>query len=253
MTQVPADTLWPQNGRAEAQESEAAPPREKLGDVLDLAQSPWGGAFRAAGRHSARVRFLRWTIVACCVLAVGVISVLAAFDPFRRAPRNISIGQVSVVGTRITVESPKISGVQKDGRPYEVMARAGMQDTTTPNIIELLGIDASIGLGDESTLKVTAERGTYDSVNDHLVMDGSAEIKNDVGYAIFMKTAHVDFKKGSLVSSDRVNVVLNGGAIAANQIDIENDGKVSFEGAVKSIIEPGESDSATAAVPAVAE
>jgi lipopolysaccharide export system protein LptC len=251
MTQIAAD--WPERDRPEAWESASGAPKEQLGDVLDLTQSPWRGAIKAAGRHSARVRFLRRAIVVVCVLAVGVVAVLAAFDPFRRLPRNISIGQVRVDGTRITVESPKITGMQKDGRPYEVMARAGIQDTTTPNIVELLGIDAKIGLSDASTLKVTAEHGTYDSLNDHLVMDGSAQIKNDVGYAIFMKSAHVDFKTGALVSSDSVNVVLNGGTIAANQIDIENDGKVSFEGAVKSIIEPGESENAPAAAAAVAE
>lgn len=253
MTQLAADTDWSRNDRPEAWDGASAAPKEQLGDVLDMTHSPWRGAIKAAGRHSARVRFLRRAIVVICVLAVGVVAGLAAFDPFRRLPRNVSIGQVRVDGTRITVEAPKISGVQKDGRPYEVMAQAGMQDTTTPNIIELRGIDAKIGLGDASTLKVTAEHGTYDSLNDHLVMDGSAQIKNDVGYAIFLKTAHVDFKTGALVSTDPVNVVLNGGTVAANQIDIENDGKVSFEGAVKSIIELGESENAPAAAAAVAE
>lgn len=253
MTEVPADTVWPESDRPEDWDSVSASPKDQLGDVLDLTHSPWRGAIRAAGRHSARVRFLRRAIVVGCVLAVAAVASLAAFDPFRRLPRNISIGQVRVDGTRITVELPKISGIQKDGRPYEVMARAGIQDTTTPNIVELLGIDAKIGLNDASTLKVTAEHGTYDSLNDHLVLDGSAQIKNNSGYAIFMKTAHMDFKTGALISSDPVNVVLQGGTIAADNIDIENDGKVSFEGAVKSIIEPGESENATAAAPAVAE
>ncbi len=253
MTEIPADTVWPESDRPEAWDRDSGAPKEQLGDVLDLTRSPWRGAITEAGRHSARVRFLRRAIIASCVIAVAIVAVIAVFDPFRRLPRNISIGQVRVDGTRITVESPKISGIQRDGRPYEVMARAGIQDTTTPNVVELLGIDAKIGLNDASTLKVTAEHGTYDSLNDHLVLDGSAQIKNDSGYAIFMKTAHMDFKTGALISSDPVNVVLQGGTIAADNIDIENDGKVSFEGAVKSIIEPGESENATAAAPAVAE
>jgi lipopolysaccharide export system protein LptC len=253
MTQIPADTVWPESDRPEAWEDASGAAKDQLGDVLDLARSPWRGAIKAAGLHSARVRFLRRAIVVGCVLAVGVVTVLAAFDPFRRLPRNISIGQVRVDGTRITVESPKITGIQKDGRPYEVTARGAIQDTTTPNIVELNGIDAKIGLGDASTLKVTAEHGTYDSLNDHLLMDGSAQIKNDVGYSIFMKTARVDFKTGALISSEPVNVVLKGGTVAADQMDIGNDGKVSFVGAVKSIIVPGDSESATAAAPAVAE
>src|SRR5450631_768712 len=94
MTQIAADTDWPESDRPEAWESASGAPKEQLGDVLDLTQSPWRGAIKAAGRHSARVRFLRRAIVVVCVLAVGVVAVLAAFDPFRRLPRNISIGQV---------------------------------------------------------------------------------------------------------------------------------------------------------------
>jgi lipopolysaccharide export system protein LptC len=253
MTEVPADTAWPENDRQKAWDGDSRRPKDRLDEVLDLARSPWRGAFKAAGLHSARVRFLRRAIVAVCVIAVAVVAVLATFDPFRRLPRNISIGQVRVDGTRVTVDSPKISGLQKNGRPYEVTAQSGIQDTTTPNVVELAGIDAKIGLNDASTLKVTAEHGTYDSSSDHLVMDGSAQIKNDVGYAIFMKTARMDFKTGALISSDPVSVVLQGGTVAANQLDIENDGKVSFAGAVKSIIQPGDSENATAATPVVVE
>jgi lipopolysaccharide export system protein LptC len=253
MSEVPADTAWPDSARPDARGRQDGHPKERLDAVLDLGHSPWRGAFRAAGRHSARVRFLRWAMIAGCVAAVAFVGIFAVFDPFRRLPGNISIGQVRVDGTRITVESPKISGLQKNGRPYEVMARAGIQDTTMPNVVELLGIDARIGLNDASTLQVTAEHGTYDSLNDHLAMTGSAQIKNDVGYTIFLKTAQMNFKTGALISKDAVNVLLQGGKVAANQIDIENDGKVSFEGDVRSIFESGASEGAPAAAPVALE
>ena len=198
MTEVPADTVWSRNDRPEAWDSDFRRRRENNSATC------WTWRIRPGAGRSRRLG----GIGAGAVSAPGdrrrlrprrrIVAALAAFDPFRRLPRNISIGQVRVDGTRITVESPKISGIQKDGHPYEVMAQAGIQDTTTPNIVELLGIDAKIGLNDASTLKVTAEHGTYDSLNDHLVLDGSAQIKNDSGYAIFMKTAHMDFKTGAL-------------------------------------------------------
>jgi lipopolysaccharide export system protein LptC len=250
MTEASADTAWPESQRSGSRRGQSGAQKERLDDVLDLSHSPWRGAFRAAGRHSARVRFLRRAMIACSVAAVA-FAIYAVFDPFRRLPANVSIGQVRVDGTRITVETPKINGLQKNGRPYEVMARAGIQDTTTPNIVELLGIDAKIGLNDASTLKVTSEHGTYDSSSDRLAMSGTTRIRNDVGYTIFMKTAQMNFRTGALTSRDPVNVILQGGKVAANQIDIQNDGKVSFEGDVKSTIEPDASDTATAAAPAV--
>jgi lipopolysaccharide export system protein LptC len=68
-----------------------------------------------------------------------------------------------------------------------------------------------------------------------------------------MKKAEMDFKTGGLVTVDPVNVILKGGTIAANQMDISDNGrKISFVGAVKSIIDSvagGLTDMDTAAEP----
>ncbi|PNG27264.1 LPS export ABC transporter periplasmic protein LptC [Methylocella silvestris] len=236
MTDVSGDTNWPAQNAGELMRER---PRQRLGDVLEVAQSPWSGAVKAAGRHSARVRFLRWSIAIFCILAAAAVATIGLFDPFRRLPGNITIGQVHVDGTRITVETPKISGFQRDGRPYEITARTGLQDTTNPNLVELTGVDARIGMRDASTLKLTAEHGSYDNQHDSLLLDGWAQIRNEVGYAIFMKTAEMDFKTGGLLSREPVKVVLKGGHVAADTMNIGNDGIISFEGDVKSTIDSG--------------
>jgi len=212
--------------------------RGRPSDRLDLTTSPWRGAFTAAGKHTARVRFLRRAMLVGAAIAITLILGVALFDPFRRLPRNISIGQVSVNGTQVTVESPKITGYQTDGRPYEVKARSGIQDTMAPSILELSDIEAKIGMVDASTVEVTAAHGLYDGTQQKMTLQGDVRIWNRIGYDIRTKTATVDFERGSLMSDEPVSVILNGGTISANQMDIRDSGrKVSFEGAVKSLIE----------------
>ncbi|WP_395697449.1 hypothetical protein [Methylocella sp.] len=238
MTDVPSDAPWGRRISHDAARSDDAPrraERQRLGDVLELSHSPWRGAFSAARRHSLRVRILRWSIVAFCLAAAGSAAVYAVFDPFRRIPRNITIGQVKLDGTQITVDAPKIKGFQKDGRPYEITAASGHQDTTTPDRVELAGIDALIGMRDQTALKVTARHGAYDNLTDSLTLDGAPQIRNEkAGYAIFMKSAQMDFKTGGLVSPTPVKVLLKGGLIAADRMDIGGDGMVSFIGGVRS-------------------
>ena len=106
---------------------------------------------------------LRRAAIGGSLLAIVLISAAALLNPLRRLPGDISIGRVGVEGTKITVDSPKISGFQKDGRPFEIKARSGIQDITAPNMIELLGIDSKIGTADASTTWVSAARGIYDS------------------------------------------------------------------------------------------
>lgn len=244
MTEVSGGADWPDGGPNRG-------PSGRPSDRLDLGRSPWRGAIKAAGRHSARVRFLRRAILAGAVIAIAVISGVVLFDPFRRLPHNISIGQVRLDGSRVTVESPKISGFQKDGRPYEVKARSGSQDITTPNIVELLDIDATIGIADASMARVTAARGVYDSLHDNIILQGDARIRNEIGYDILMKTAQMDFKTGALVSKEPVSVILKGGTIAANEMNISDNGdRISFEGAVKSMIETAASEMGALGAPA---
>ncbi len=252
MTEVSGNADW-SAGTLEGAGAEASEGRADA--LFGAKRSPWRGAFKAAGRHSARVRFLRWAIVVGCVISVALVGIVAAFDPFRRLPRNISIGQVSVNGTKVTVESPNIVGFQNNGRPYEVKARSGIQDTTTPDITELLDIDAKIGMADTTTLQLLAAHGVYDGVHDKLNLDGAARIKNEVGYDIFMKTARIDFKTGDLITEDPVNVILKSGTVAANQMAISDNGdRISFEGAVRSIIETADSsEKETSSAPVIAE
>ncbi|WP_026607023.1 LPS export ABC transporter periplasmic protein LptC [Methylocapsa acidiphila] len=235
MTKMSDRAEWPSDsprGRP------TVPPHGRPSDRIDLTTPVWRGAFKAAGKHSARVRVLRWGLAGGAACAIAVILILALFDPFRRLPRNISIGEVSVQGTRITVATPKITGVQADGRPYEVKAGSGVQDTTTPSILELLDIDAQIGMLDASTVLVTASHGVYDGSQQKMVLQGEVRIWNKIGYDIRATKTTIDFQSGALGSNEPVNVILDGGMVSANQMDIQDNGhKISFEGAVKSIFD----------------
>lgn len=206
---------------------------------FNMAPAPWRGGFKAANRHTARVRWLRRGAIAFSILATALISGVVLFHPFKRLPGDISIGRVGIEGTKITLGYPKITGLQKDGRPYEVKARSGIQDITTPNVIELLGIDSTIGTADTATTWVSAARGVYDSLHDKMTLEGDVQIKNSGGYDVRMKTAQIDFKTGGLNSDEPVKVFINGGRISANQMDVSDNGhKVSFDGHVTSTIEP---------------
>jgi lipopolysaccharide export system protein LptC len=208
--------------------------------AFDVTPAASRGGFKAARRHSARVRVLRRAAIAGSLIAIALISAAVLLNPLRRLPGAISTGRVGVEGTKITVDSPKISGVQKDGRPFDIKARSGIQDIEEPNIIELLGIDSKIGTAGASTTWVSATRGLYDSSHDKMTLEGDIRIKNSSGYDIRLNTARIDFKTGGLASEGPVNVILDGGTIAAKQLDVSDNGhKVSFGGEVTSMIDTG--------------
>lgn len=205
---------------------------------FDMTPALWRGGFKAAHRHSARVWLFRRAAIAGSLLAIALIAAAALWNTLRHRPGDISVGRTSLDGTKITLDFPKISGVQTDGRPFEVKARSGTQDITASHIIELLGIDSKIGAADASTTWVSAARGIYDSLHDQMILEGDIRIKSSTGYDIWLRTARIDFTTGGLVSEEPVRVILDGGTIAAKQLDVSDNGhKVSFGGEVTSMID----------------
>ena len=233
---VDANLVWPSVNAAGIG-------RRTRGASLEVTPPAWRGNFEEAHRHSSRVRLLRRAAIGGSVLAITLILAAVLVNPLRHIPVDISIGRVGLDGTKITVDFPKITGVQNNGRPFEIKARSGIQDVTIPSIIELLDIESSLGTAESSTSWVSAAHGVYDSSNDRLALDGDVRIKSSTGYDICLRTARIDFKSGSLVSEEPVKVVLEGGAIEAKALDVSDNGhKVSFGGDVSSTIDAGEAE-----------
>jgi lipopolysaccharide export system protein LptC len=207
---------------------------------FDMSPARSRGGFKAASRHTARVRWFRRAAITGSLLLAVLIPAVVLLNPLRRLPVDVSIGKVGVDGTKITVDSPKITGIQKNGHPFEIRARSGIQDIAVPNITELLGIDSKIGAADASTTWVRAARGVYDNLHDKMTLEGNIQIKNSSGYDIRLETARIDFKTGGLVSDGPVKVNLAGGTVAAQQLDVSDNGhKVSFGGDVNSVLDSG--------------
>jgi lipopolysaccharide export system protein LptC len=208
---------------------------------MDYTPPPRTGAFRDAGRHTALVKYMKRAMAIGAVLLVTTIAIVTIFDPFRHLPKAISLSGVGVAGTKITMDHPKISGVQQGGGAYEIKAKSGTQDITVPSVIMLADVDASVGMADATTTHILSTSGVYDSKADTMALDGDVKIANTSGYTLNMKSAVMSFKDGVFSSHERLRVDLRGGTVAADDLAISNDGHiVAFRGHIDSTFDPPE-------------
>lgn len=204
-------------------------------------------AFRAAERHSRRVRWLRSGILTAVLVGVGGLAGALLLGG-RSPPAGVSLGQIGVEGSRVTMKAPRLAGFRADSPPYEVTARAASQDVTTPQIIDLEDLDAKIGMGDRGSGHVTAARGRYDSGKETLRLAGDVLMRTDRGYVLRLAEADIDFKAGSLVSDKPVEAELGTSTVRSDLLRIADGGrKLVFEGRVRSVLKPQAASSATAA------
>jgi len=192
--------------------------------------------FAAAARHSRMVRLLRVAVPATVLLAMAGIVMISVFNPFRisnltRLPVDIS--NLVVSGTKITMETPHLAGFSTDQRPYEVWAKAAIQDLTNPDHVELQTLRAKVMMEDKSTVTMDARTGFFDSKQQMLDLRKDIFLQSSTGYEAKLSQAYVDINKGTVTSDEHVDVKLLNGTLTADRLRIINSGEiVRFEGNV---------------------
>jgi lipopolysaccharide export system protein LptC len=192
--------------------------------------------FAAAARHSRMVRTLRVAVPAAVALAMAAIIFIAVFNPFRiteivKLP--VDMGNVVVSGTKITMETPHLAGFSTDQRPYELWAKAAIQDLANPDQVELRTLRAKVMMEDKSTVTMDARTGFFDSKQQMLDLRKDIFLQSSTGYEAKLSQAYVDINKGTVTSDEHVDVKLLNGTLSADRLRILNSGEVvRFEGNV---------------------
>jgi lipopolysaccharide export system protein LptC len=192
--------------------------------------------FAAAARHSRMVRLLRVAVPATVLLAMAGIVAISIFNPFRingLTKLPVDISNLVVSGTKITMETPHLAGFSTDQRPYEVWAKAAIQDLANPDHVELRTLRAKVQMEDKSTVTMDARTGFFDSKQQMLDLRKDIFLQSSTGYEAKLSQAYIDINKGSVTSDEPVDVKLLNGTLTADKLRIINSGEiVRFEGNV---------------------
>jgi len=191
--------------------------------------------FRVAARHSRMVRILRVAVPGAVLLSMAAVVGVSIFNPFRMMMPKlpVDIGNLVVSGTKITMETPHLAGFSADKRPYELWAKAAIQDLADPDHMELDTIRAKVMMEDRSTVTLDARTGYYDSKQGLLDLRKDIFLQTTTGYEAKLSQAFVDMNKSLVTSDEPVDVKLLNGTLTSNKMQILNGGEVvRFEGNV---------------------
>jgi lipopolysaccharide export system protein LptC len=192
--------------------------------------------FAIASRHSRVVRVLRVAVPATVILSMTAIVFVSVYNPFRMLlPKlPVDMGNLVVSGTKITMETPHMSGYTPDQRPYEVWAKTATQDLTDPDHLELKTLNAKVLMEDRTTtIIMDARTGFFDSKAQLLDLRKDIFLQSSTGYEARLSQAMVDIGKSTVTSDEHVDVKLLNGTLSADKLRILGGGElVRFEGHV---------------------
>jgi lipopolysaccharide export system protein LptC len=199
-------------------------------------------AFSKARRHSRWVLFAKIAIPVGSLIGMGAVGLVAYYDPFRKI-EHLSFGSIGVSGTNVTMASPKLTGFKNDNRPYEVTATEAIQDVRKPNLVQLKDLKARIVTDERgSVARLRAASGVLDTKREQMRLRDDIVVTTDAGHEVKLRSAYVQFKSGAVTSNQPVTVSFGNGVIEAEGLKVTDNGKVmSFEGRVRTVLEPSRS------------
>jgi lipopolysaccharide export system protein LptC len=196
-------------------------------------------AFRAAVRHSRRVRLLRVGLPAFAVLLAAAFVASIIYDPRSRIGPQVDVESLGLTGATITMQKPKLTGYSTEGRPYQVNAERAEQSLAEPQKVSLFKIDGRMQNRDDGWLTLLSDTGNID--NDKKLMDlsGAIRLGNDLGDRALLSTAHIDFGGGDLSTGDPVDLSFGETTLTADRMQIFDHGNQAlFQGRVVMTITP---------------
>ncbi|MEX0853845.1 MAG: LPS export ABC transporter periplasmic protein LptC, partial [Bauldia sp.] len=198
-------------------------------------------AFRAARRHSRLVRSLRLVLPAVAIAVAGLFLATMRFTPSDLA-RIALQGAIDPAGNSIVMDNPQISGFEGTRRAYEVKAESAKQSLDDPKVMTFKTIDARVGLESSGSAVIDADTAIYDGNDDTLLLKDGIAIRTTTGYWASFREAAIDLRKGSLVSSQPIEIRTSEGTIRANAVEVREHGRrIAFRNGVSVIyLPPGE-------------
>jgi lipopolysaccharide export system protein LptC len=194
-------------------------------------------AIPEAIRHSARVSKLRKWILWTAGGTIAMVALAALISSLRYLPIDLNLSRIALQGTRIVIESPKLVGYRKDGRPYEVRAKVGVQDITTPEVFDLDGLDVRVETKGEGAVTLSAPKAVYSTKSDNAKMQGGVRITDAKSFDMRMDSADMDFKASVMTSNSPVTLQIDGGNVAADNVEFhQQERRATFAGNVRSVL-----------------
>jgi lipopolysaccharide export system protein LptC len=183
-------------------------------------------AFRAAVRHSRHVRILRAAIPLTIVAVVlGGAAFAFLFKPLSvLSGMPVDVRSMVVSGTKIMMHQPRLAGVTRDNRHYNMVAQAAAQDLTKPDMLELQGIHATMEMRDKVTFETTAKDGLYNTKTEQLTLNHNIVVTSSSGYQAYLNEAVVDVRASRIVSDKPVEVKTATWTINANRMEVAESG-----------------------------
>ena len=185
-----------------------------------------------ARRYSSFVRGMRVALPTLALLTLGVILIWPGLQS-RVAGVQLSFANLDSVGSELRMVSPRLTGTDREDRPYTVTAKSAIPEQNDTNRIILDAVDGDMTLADGTWINLSSPLGVYDKFLRRLELTGPVAFHTDQGFEVNARSALIDMAQGSIVTDEPVALQGPFGTLEADRSSLlERGRKVQFDGHV---------------------
>jgi lipopolysaccharide export system protein LptC len=204
----------------------------RRGNSAPAMQTRSEAEFASAGRHSKRVKMLKFVLPLTALFATGFFTAATFLSDANTPAANFN--PVLMSDGRIVMAKPKLEGFDADKRPYTMTAERAIQQSAASSLVELEQISADLPFGKAETAKLTANAGLFDNASNKLDLKDNIRFFTSGGLQAVLTTASINLSTNEMTSDAPVDIVTEGSHINADRMSISEGGKVFvFEGRVR--------------------
>lgn len=207
----------------------------------ELAKKHYRNTYLSVQRHSRLVKGLKFLIPVGSICIIAFLIIMFWLDPFRDH-ETFAVSDINLSGSSVTMEAPILKGVGKGGKPYHVTASKAVQDLKAMHIINLEKMNASFASNPSGgEVRILADKGVYNSQTEYLEVQGNVIVNTEDSQKIFLSSAAIDAKAGTVRSVEPVKVLFPDGQIHADGLEVFGNGDlISFRKNVETTLYPKE-------------
>ncbi len=211
--------------------------RDDLRDVRQFTN------LKSARRYTGFVLGMRIALPVLAALTLGLIVLWPGLQS-RVGGVQLSFANIESVNSEIRMMAPRLTGTDKQNRPYTVTAKSAIPEIGDTNLIKLETLDGDLTLADGTWLNLTAPFGVYDKFLRRLDMSGPIAFHTDQGFEINARSALVDLAKGSIITDEPVAIQGPFGTLESDRAKLTERGSIAhFDGHVHGIFVQAPKDS----------
>ncbi|MBS7540397.1 LPS export ABC transporter periplasmic protein LptC [Ancylobacter lacus] len=167
------------------------------------------------------MRLLRVGLPLGVVLTALVAGAFIYLEPLGLAANlPFELGRVSLRGSRVVMDLPKLSGFTADNRGYNVSAISASQDLTNPDQIDLSEINARLEMADKGWARLQSRAGQYNTKSQQMRLSDGVHFDTSTGYGGKLAEAEIDMKAGTMVSRQPVELTYLDGKLTADTLEV---------------------------------